>query len=385
MAYLVRRKGTKKWYIQWWDRDRKSKRVKATGTEDESKARERLAEFQAVLKGRHQRQKIEELLNAVGYEATTGVPLGQLWGLYVRTPKLRRTTDKTERAKLNTVANWIRWMEREHPEVELLHEVTLRTAARYFAWMASEGIHAQTRNNRLATLRVIWRTIQIPAGLPTNVWEGVPRVEANSERVESLTLEQVRAVYRTATEFESRNAEPGFWGAAVALAYHTGLREGDICELHSDEFSITGDKLCLVENKKWKGAQALEHPVLPEWSQHLPDRAEGYVWPTAAEAYKRNARWLSADFGKILKQAGIERKRVISGKQRTVVTFHSLRATYATIHRDQGGSLDDVRETLGHATIQMTQHYSHSHEAAKRLAEVRPSLTTEGEPTAQHD
>jgi len=40
MAVLARRKGTRRWYIQWYERGTGRLRVKATGTEDEAKARE---------------------------------------------------------------------------------------------------------------------------------------------------------------------------------------------------------------------------------------------------------------------------------------------------------------------------------------------------------
>jgi len=326
------------------------------------------------MEGQNRRAKIEGLMAEIGYEAPSGVTLGRLWALYEETPKLRRTTVTTERQKANVLSAWLRWMEEHYPVVTFLHEVTPRIAARYFAELAEQGMHPQTRNNRLSVLRMLWRTVQIPAGLTSNVWEQVSRVEAQHLRVEVLTLEQVRRVYQEAVKFTSPSADPGFWPAAVALAYHTGLREGDICELHTDECAIEEGVLRLVENKKWKKGTKLVHPIHPEWGKHLPEGVNGYFWPKAAKGYRGDYAWVSAEFGQILEAAGIERQKEVEGKMRTVVTFHSLRATYTTIRRDLGGRMDDLRETLGHSNVEMTQHYSHSLEAAKRLAEIAPSL-----------
>jgi tetratricopeptide (TPR) repeat protein len=63
--------------------------------------------------------------------------------------------------------------------------------------------------------------------------------------------------------------------------------------------------------------------------------------------------------------------------------FHSLRHAFVTAALDAGVSLGDVQLTAGHGSPVMTQHYSHSLAAARRVMSKLPSLAaTEDCPTA---
>jgi integrase len=358
---------------------------RATGTEDEDLARQVADEVEHVLKGQLCYDRIRDLLAEVARVTTDKLPevrtpLAGLIELYraQRPPKL--TLEKTRQEKLAKVRQWLRWQLQHYPEIQWLHELREEHAGEYMNHLWERGDSGQTQNSKLSALHDVFQVIRVKARLQANIWAGVSRVTARHIPKQALSMEQCQQIFAVAKHYESR-VEADFWPAAIALAFHTGLRLGDIAELDGTEYSTERGELKLVENKKWQKGQALTHPFHDDFARYLPAGVKGSVWPKAAAAYGTRANWLFAEFGKICRACDIETDREPKPGERRhksrkvkLVGFHSLRATYVTEALDRGASLDDVQRVVGHGSPAMTEHYNQSQAAAQRVAPLMPTL-----------
>lgn len=368
MATVLKRASSPFWWVVWWQDGKQ--RWRSTKTEDRDLADGVRREVEALVAGQRRERKIRGILELAGRVALppSRVPVAALVELWKKQPHPRRMTDRTEREKVATLTAWVEWMREYRPEVQYLGEVSEADAAAYLAHLAWQGRSGQTRNNRLSMLHSAWQELRAPARLSGNPWEAVPRVEPGTVRQRAFTLEQVRELFASARARPGR--VHGFWPAAVALGFHTGLRFGDICTLEWRELDVDEHQIRLVPNKGWKYGKELVLPLPDEVVELLPERGSGEVWPTAADAYRRAAGWLYDELRGLFRKAGIVTRE--GGKK--VAGFHSLRHTYVTLLEDAGLDRETIRDLVGHGSPAMTAHYSHSHAAAKKAAGKTPRL-----------
>ena len=347
-------------------------RWRATNLTDPELAQRLADEVTAVLDCRVRVDAIRTILEEAGQIELPEwrIPITTLWQAYEQAPKPRRTTANTERGKRNHVKAWMEWMAAEHPEVRYVHEVTERLAQEYFRGLVDRGLHAQTRNNARSCLHVTFATLRYEMGLRRNVWDAVPRVEAQHSPKRAFTAKQVGAMYVKAQEREHYTKWPTFWPTAIALAWYTGLRFGDVCTLDWSEVKLDQGVISLIPNKSWRRRRPVVHPIPAEVLPILTGKRseEGYVWPKVAKAYTIKDSRMFKEFKTICFQCGLKGKDI---------GFHGLRRAHVTQLRDLAVPVDDIRETVGHAHAVTTDGYSESVEAGRRVAEVMPALTSE--------
>lgn len=361
MATIVQRPGRKALYLVYRQAGRQVWRALPKEM-TRTAARDMARETEALLRGRQATARVEEILSEVGRPATqVRAPVAELWALYEQAPQPRRQKERTVRSKQALVGAWVRWMAERHPEVVCLHEVTPRLAAKYMGALAH--LAGQTRNNHLSALHDTFATVRVQAGLHENVWEAVQRVERQSVRHEAFTVEQVKKLVRAAQELPARVAE--FWPAAIALAWHTGLRFGDVCTLDWTEVDLAAGTVTVHPEKGWKGDRVVRFALHADYRAYLERAAaatgqQGFVWPEIADAYRRQAgavRWLYAEWDALCAKIGIEETRRAGRK---VWGFHSLRHGFVSASLAGGAALEAVQQAVGHGSPQMTAHYSHN-------------------------
>ncbi|MBK6863385.1 MAG: site-specific integrase [Ideonella sp.] len=140
----------------------------------------------------------------------------------------------------------------------------------------------------------------------------------------------------------------------VLLALTTGARRGELVGLRWSDFDI---ERAVVHVARTKNGDAKVLPLVPavvEEVQHLAGAPGALVFASKrvpGQAYSFETRWVAA-----LKAAGVKAFR-----------FHDLRHSCASLLAQNGATLLEIGDLLGHRQVSMTKRYSHlaaSHRSA---------------------
>jgi len=384
---VIQRPGRKKPYFVWHEPqpDGTRRQVwRAAPTDNLQRAEELAIELSHAREGQIAEERVMELLRQMRADvpAVATTPIAELWAAYLKQPTPREITPRSLRSKRLLVEAWMAWMTAHHPELKGLRDVSPRIAAEYLGELRQQ-VAGQTYNNTLSALRSVFQVMLVPAGLDRNPFAAVPRIQARTIRKRHLTLDQIRALL-TAADTTASSA-PGWWRPAILLAYYTGLRLRTICTLEAANLIPAEHALLIRPEQHKNGRKSLLFPLPPEVWDALPQPSEDYLWPKVAKSYHATSGWLSAEFNELLKAIHLEPTRAPGQGERRKrdvkqYGFHSLRHAFVTAALDAGVSLGDVQLTAGHGSPVMTQHYSHSLAAARRVMSKLPRLGTAASP-----
>jgi integrase len=202
-----------------------------------------------------------------------------------------------------------------------------------------------------------------------------PVRSSNQKACEVFTISELNAVLSVVdTE----------WRSLVLFGLYTGQRLGDISMLTWDNLDLEDDLIRFIARKTQK---TIIIPIAPPLRTHIDsmpisDVPGAPLHPRAFKLYP--AGKLSADFAKVLAQAGLREHKTYkpTGKgripwrqDRHALTFHSLRHTAVSLLKDAGVPQAAVMEFVGHSSQAMSQHYTHvGMDSLKKAAASFPSL-----------
>jgi integrase len=383
MAWVFKRPGRKTWYMAYYSHTEagRKKIIRSCDTEDHTSAMSLAAEIGEIKRGQVRQERVQMLLQEAGAKVDIQgrYPVKELWEYYKQQPSVRTITERTMDSKENNARAFIKWLGENHPEIKYIDEISEKTAAAFMKSISDRS--GVTRNNYLSNLKSVFASIRIPLGLGNNVWGAVQRVEARSIRKGDLTIKQIQTLHAKSKEYTSRYL--GFWPVAISLAYHVGMRLGDVCTLSWNELDFKHSMIQYIPNKTKKKGKTLSYPFSPEWSKPLKElwkgETSGPVWPEVEKDYLGRSRFLMEEFEGICGKAEIKTTREKNEGEKRVnavkmIGFHSLRHSHVTMALEGGASLTDVQNTVGHGSPAMTEHYNHSLAAGKRVAQKLPGL-----------
>ncbi len=227
-----------------------------------------------------------------------------------------------------------------------------------------------TVNREVALLRHLFNVAIDEGLLAVNPARGGPGLKAFKEqrRTRYLDMDEINAllaaiqarVAKNSTDKLKMNAKK-FWEylhAAVMVAFHTGMRKGEILGLKWEQINWEKRNILLTDTKNGEPRRIpIDTVMLRELSDqrarisnHANEairRAE-FVFPS----YDRDGKIVAlADvkvaFGRVLRDAEIRNFR-----------FHDLRHTFASHYMMSGGNLYTLAKILGHKDFKMTQRYA---------------------------
>lgn len=167
------------------------------------------------------------------------------------------------------------------------------------------------------------------AGLPE-----VPRIELAKEpegRVRYLEADEERRLLDAARASKNPELVP-----AIILSMETGLRRGELLGLNWADVDMTRG-LIRLDGRRTKSGRRREIPMrdkVYEVLSKLPGEREGRVFKT---------RPLRTAFERAVERAGIQDFH-----------WHDLRHHFSSWFVMRGGSLQALKEVLGHADLKMT-------------------------------
>lgn len=214
-------------------------------------------------------------------------------------------------------------------------------------------ISASTSRSRLAALKSLFRFANARA---LTVGNPAELIDIDHRR---LTVEQLEPKHRQPiSEDDYRKilaGLTGWWRDVSVLAWSTGARLGDICALEWASLSPTQIVIYPSKNGRRLPVQLSDPlfctPELRELVDRLlagPREDKTYVWPVHAnEYYSPKRSFYSKNFARKLVRLGI-----------VGCTFHSLRTAFSRRLRAAGRTIEQVRDALGHASIETSKIYT---------------------------
>ena len=270
-----------------------------------------------------------------------------------------------------------KWINKNYPKIRAMHEITPVIADQYMENLR-ETRKSKTYNNHLNSLRVIWKRLNIKAGITVNPFESVTLISkqvCDSEKDEKrpFSLEQLEIIFETAQGTK--------WEPVCRIAYETGLRFSDVCTIKRVQVDDQGF-LDLREIKTRKSGK--EHlfyipdslPYINEWLKNSTD--SDFLFPSLAKDFVKGElipRGPNKEFGRFLKKCGIDTTVKSNGRSQSVYGFHSFRVSWASLQRSGGASIEEVQKGLGHSDESVTKGYIHEFEESiksRLIAEHQP-------------
>jgi integrase len=208
-----------------------------------------------------------------------------------------------------------------------------------------EGYAPRTILGVLDVLRMILRQAMADGIVTRNV----------AELVDKPRLVQREPLHFTAAEarrfLEVTRGDP--MSSLWAVALGTGLRRGELLGLTWRDIDLERATVRVTRSKTSAGVRVVPLPAFAVARLAELRRQPGPIW-------HYSPWWVSRHFAQVCERAGLP-----------AIRFHGLRHTAMTLMAEAGVPIEVRRWIAGHSKTEMTAHYSHENEPAKRDAAER--------------
>jgi len=142
--------------------------------------------------------------------------------------------------------------------------------------------------------------------------------------------------------------------AMLTLAYSSGLRASEIAKLRIQDIESESMRIFVYKGKGDKDRYTILSKTCLDllrryWQKYRPDHPEGYLFLGVRSLDHITTAAIEGAFNKALATAGIVKD----------CSPHTLRHCFATHLLENGTSLVDIKELLGHASLSTTTVYLH--------------------------
>jgi len=214
--------------------------------------------------------------------------------------------------------------------------------------MLDAGKSPRTIEYALTTLGMIFRyagrTGHHVGEIPTSQ---VKKPKYDNKRVRFLSLDEAHQLLYILKGMSTQVHDM----ALVSL--HCGLRAGEIFSLTWGDVDLKHGLVNLLDTKSGCRTLSMTADVKQIFTTRGPGRREKLIFPAG---HGGRIKIMSNSFRNGVKKAGFN-EGITDRRQR--VTFHTLRHSFASWLVMEGISLYEVKELLGHASLAMTERYSH--------------------------
>ena len=268
--------------------------------------------------------------------------LTQAWTAFLRSTQRHDCSKSTLNFYEIRFTMFQKWIEREHPEVKSLRDITRPMAEAYLETLNHGTLAPATFNYHLKTLKYVFKILHDDARLTENVWAKAQARTLIQHGRREFTVDELRKICTSAT---------GELKLLFAVGLYCGLRLGDAATLRWNEVDLRRGQIRRIPNKtKRQGGKVVLipiHPVLAEMLVSIPaNERDVYVLPGCAKTYLSPARTrLVKSIQAHLRSCGVETTEAREIGSRPIVRagFHSLRHSFVSLCRESGAPLSVVR------------------------------------------
>ncbi len=236
--------------------------------------------------------------------------------------------------------------------IEQLNEHDIRN---YLYHLINEKkVASQTVNTHSAAIRFLFA---VTLNRTLNYLQ-IPRQKKRRTLPELLTRAEVSSIINSSSSLKHR--------AMLTTIYSAGLRVSEAAALKIHHIDSKNMRLFVEDGKGGRDRYALLSEtcldVLREyWRNYLPEHPEGWLFLGTYSVTHITSTGIRFAFDETVKRAGITKN----------VSVHSLRHAFATHLLEDGATLLQVKELLGHSSIQSTTVYLH---LANLTADIKSPL-----------
>ncbi len=236
--------------------------------------------------------------------------------------------------------------------VEQLNEHDIRNYLHHL--INEKKVSPQTVNSHSAAIRFLFA---VTLNRTLNYLQ-IPRQKKRRTLPELLTRDEVSSIINSSSNLKHR--------AMLTTVYSAGLRVSEAAALKMQHIDSKNMRLFVEDGKGGKDRYTLLSEkcldVLREyWRKYRPDHPDGWLFLGIYGLTHITPDGIEFAFNKAVKRMNIKKD----------VSIHSLRHAFATHLLEDGATLLQVKELLGHASIQSTTVYLH---LANLTADVKSPL-----------
>jgi len=164
-------------------------------------------------------------------------------------------------------------------------------------------------------------------------------------RKKVFTDDEIDFLLAKCSDAEPPSITPGFFKAAIILGRDLALRLGDVCRLEWASFDFASRTVIVWMDKTNARVQIPMSKRVLQLVTGLDALDERYLFPNERElAIGPKRALLSVVFGRFFAKHGFMGQ-----------SFHDLRATYATTMANNGATVEEIAELLGHSKTSTTK------------------------------
>jgi len=172
----------------------------------------------------------------------------------------------------------------------------------------------------------------------------IPNMKQIRDIPEILTKDELCNVFGNASTLQNK--------AILMTLYGSGIRLSECCSLRVRDIDSEAMRIFVHHGKRGKDRYTLLSQtnlnVLREyWNAYRPKHPDGWLFLCNDRSGKVNRRTVQDAFNSAARRAGISKD----------VSTHTLRACFATHLLEAGADIYQIKQLLGHASIQSTTFY----------------------------
>ncbi len=299
--------------------------------------------------------------------AATEIPcdFNTVWDLFLKLT-MCSAGDRRKQLYHSHISVFLDWLHVKYPAVKNMSSVTAEMAAAYYLHLQEQPGANSTRNDKLATLRMLFEALGRKHGIIENPFDGIKKFAAEKISREIFTPDELRLIGEKAT---------GWIYDLCLAALSTGLREGDICLLRKSSVNLATGWIEIP--RIGKTGKPLEVPIMPQLANVIHERMRQFpdsefVFPELAQKYQVNPGGIGPAVKRFFDEIGIaDTQKQIQGyaRQLSAKDIHSFRHTFVYLAALNNIPFPIVQSIVGHASPAMTKIYmDHSRRQDKERA-----------------
>jgi integrase/recombinase XerD len=235
-------------------------------------------------------------------------------------------------------AGWfLLWAEKQG--VTTPTEVTARRVREYLAELAANGKTDTTCHDHARAIRTLIRFWHAEGYIPEVVKFDMPKL--SQKRLPVLSADQVQQVLKACNARDR---------AVVSLMVDSGLRRAEVIHLNWGDVDMASGLIHVKQGKGKKDRSAVVGSTARRALLKYRRTLENVTDEVPLFQTQDKTRFTSDGFGQIFQR--------ISERTGIYVTAHALRRTFVILALRSGMDVLHLQAMLGHASLEMVQHYA---------------------------